>query len=140
MASSYAKSIAVGLMSVHAALACSAALAAEPCEAVDTNLSPARKQEYAVLVASALTTKIKPADVKLQNFMGSGAWSAVYVSTPVSDDGVFFFQDVNGKKTFKEVWGGWADPSEKPSLVKWGKKLGVPDDLASCFADVVTRH
>jgi hypothetical protein len=57
----------------------------------------------------------------------------------VSDDGVMFFQTVNGKKQFRDVWGGYADPSEKPELVSWAKKLGAPQGLADCFADAVTE-
>jgi len=129
-----------GFALVYAAIVCCAAYAAQPCDGVDTDISPAREQEYAGLVAKAVTAKIKPSTVKFHNFMASGDWSAVYVSTPVGDDGVFFFQNVNGQKQFKEVWGGWADPAEKPDLTKWARKLGAPQNLAACFADVVARH
>jgi hypothetical protein len=126
------------------ALACSchagAAEAAQPCAGVDTNMSPERKQEYAALVTKAMTAKIKPSAVKILNYMEAGSWSAVYASTPASDDGVFFFQDDNNQKTFKDVWGGWADPSEKPELIRWARKLGAPQELSKCFADVVTRN
>ena len=57
-----------------------------------------------------------------------------------SEDGFFFFKETRGRKQFKEVWGGWADPSEKSELIKWAAKLGVPTGLAACFADVATRH
>lgn len=42
-------------------------------------------------------------------------------------------------KWFREVRGGWSDPSELPELVAWAKKLGVPADLAKCFAETVTE-
>jgi hypothetical protein len=125
MSGNYVKWIVSGLTLACATIICSVALAAQPCDAVDTNLSSARKQEYAALVVGAVTARIKPSAVKFRTFMESGAWSAVYVSTPVGDDGVFFFQDVNGQKQFKEVWGGWADPSERPDLIKWARKLGA---------------
>jgi hypothetical protein len=109
------------------------------CAGVEKSPGPAQKQEYAALVTRAMTTKIKPSAVKFLSFLESGSWSAVYVSTPAADDGMFFFQDVDGHKQFKEVWGGMADPSEKPDLTKWAIKLGAPENLATCFADVVTR-
>ena len=139
MSSKYSSWVISGLVLAYMTNAYSTAYAAQACEGVDTALSAARKHEYALLVAKAMTVKVDPSAVKLRNFMESGPWSAVYASTPVSDDGVFFFQNVNGQKQFKEVWGGSADPSEKPELTKWVRDLGAPERLATCFADVVTR-
>lgn len=109
------------------------------CDGVKVEATQARKQEYAPLVVSAMEHKIKPAQVEFNALMESGDWSAAYISTPVSDDGVMFFQAVNGKKRFRDVWGGWADPSEKPELVSWARKLGAPAGLARCFAETVTE-
>ncbi|TIO06918.1 MAG: hypothetical protein E5X89_10230 [Mesorhizobium sp.] len=109
------------------------------CDGVKVEATKARKQEYAHLVVSAMDSKFKPAQAKFITIMESGNWSAAYVSTPVSDDGVMFFQTVNGKKQFRDVWGGYAEPSEKPELVSWAKKLGAPQDLAKCFAETVTE-
>ncbi|KXF74864.1 hypothetical protein ATN84_21800 [Paramesorhizobium deserti] len=112
--------------------------ASKACDGVKIEMTTARKLAYAPLVASAMNTKIKPAQVEFSAIMESGNWSAAYVSTPVSDDGVMFFQTVNGKKRFRDVWGGYAEPSEKPELVSWAKKLGAPENLARCFAETVT--
>jgi hypothetical protein len=109
------------------------------CDGVKVEVTKARKQEYAPLVVSAMDKKFKPAQAKFITILESGNWSAAYVSTPVSDDGVMFFQTVNGKKQFRDVWGGYADPSEKPELVSWAKKLGTPQNLADCFAETVTE-
>lgn len=109
------------------------------CDGVKVEVTKARKQEYAPLVAAAMENKFKPARAKFFTIMESGDWSAAYVSTPVSDDGVMFFQTVNGKKQFRDVWGGFAEPSEKPELVSWAKKLGTPEKLAWCFAETVTE-
>lgn len=117
----------------------SAFAANNTCEGVKVEVTKARKQEYAPLVVSALNNKFKPSQAKFITIMESGNWSAAYVSTPVSDDGVMFFQTVNGKKQFRDVWGGYADPSEKPELVSWAKKLGAPQALADCFAETVTE-
>ncbi|WP_163268856.1 hypothetical protein [Chelativorans alearense] len=117
----------------------SAFAANSACHGVKVEMTKARKAEYAPLVASVMESEVKPAQVTFSTIMESGNWSAAYVSTPVSDDGVMFFQTVAGKKRFRDVWGGWADPSERPELVAWAKKLGAPTDLARCFAETVTE-
>jgi hypothetical protein len=109
------------------------------CDGVKVEVTLARKQEYAPLIASAMDNRVKSAQVEFSTIMESGNWSAAYISTPVADDGVMFFQTVNGKKHFRDVWGGWADPSEKPELVTWAEKLGAPKELAKCFAETVTE-
>ncbi|WPZ15489.1 hypothetical protein T8J41_06690 [Nitratireductor rhodophyticola] len=110
------------------------------CDGVKVEMTKARKAEYAPLVASAMEAKIKPAQVEFGALIESGNWSAAYISTPVSDDGMMFFETVNGRKRFREVWGGWAEPSERPELAAWARKLGAPDDLAKCFAWIVTEN
>src|SRR5690606_15536905 len=64
------------------------------CDGVSVEMTKARKQEYAPLVASAMNGKVRPAQVKFSAILESGNWSAVYVSTPSSDDGMMFFQTV----------------------------------------------
>jgi hypothetical protein len=109
------------------------------CDGVKVEMTKVHEQEYAPLVAAAMDNKVKPAQVKFSAILESGDWSAAYVSAPASDDGVMFFQTVDGKKRLREVWGGWADPSEKPELEAWAKKLGAPAGLAKCFAEIVTE-
>lgn len=116
------------------------AQAADPCSGVEQQLTDAGKREYAQLVAKSLNAKVKPSQVEIDKLLESGSWSAVYASTPVSDDGVLFFETQGDTRKFKDVWGGWADPSERPDLIKWAKKLGAPDALARCFANMVTDH
>ncbi|MER8771387.1 hypothetical protein NKH63_21970 [Mesorhizobium sp. M0960] len=106
-----AKIVMIGLMGLGMTLTFAFA-ANGACDGVKVDVTKARKQEYAPLVASALDNKVKPARVKFITIMENGNWSAAYVSTPVSDDGVMFFQTVDGKKQFRDVWGGYADPSE----------------------------
>ncbi|MER9076545.1 hypothetical protein NKH80_27885 [Mesorhizobium sp. M0904] len=134
----HAKIVIVGLTGLGMTLT-SAFAAGSACDGIKVEATKARKQEYASLVASALNNKVKPARVKFITIIENGNWSAAYVSTPVSDDGVMFFQTVDGKKQFRDVWGGYAEPSEKPELVSWAKKLGAPQDLAKCFAEQVTE-
>jgi hypothetical protein len=133
-----AKIVMVGLAGLGMTLT-SAFAANNACDGVKVEVTKARKQEYAPLVVSALDKKFKPAQAKFITIMESGSWSAAYVSTPVSDDGVMFFQTVDGKKQFRDVWGGYAEPSEIPELVSWAKKLGAPEKLAKCFAETVTE-
>ncbi|OVZ57413.1 hypothetical protein CDO44_18635 [Pigmentiphaga sp. NML080357] len=120
-------------------LACRGALAVQPCAGVAANLTQAQKAEYATLVAHAVGGGVRPSQIVLARYMQSGAWSAVYASTPRTDPGVLFFEEIDGRKQFREAWGGWADRSEQAKLVDWARKLGAPESLARCFANVVTH-
>jgi hypothetical protein len=112
--------------------------AANSCVDVSVEITEARKHEYAPLVVKAIGGKAKASQVKFHSVLESGPWSAVYIGTPATDDAVLFFESINGRTQFKELWGGWADPSERPELIKWAKDLGAPDKLARCFAETVT--
>ncbi|TPE63916.1 hypothetical protein FJQ54_03480 [Sandaracinobacter neustonicus] len=105
------------------------------CRPLDTRLTPQRTSEYAQLVADALVAKVRPQEVKVRRFMRSGAWSAVNVSTPVSDDGVMFFRLDGKHQQYKGVWGGWATPDDRAQLIAWAHGIGAPTALAHCFAD-----
>lgn len=104
----------------------------DACEGVDAQLTDARKHAYALLVA-ALDAKVKPEEVDVSAFLEDGAWSMVLASTPVTDPGYFFFEDVDGRKTFQDVWGGVVEREEVPGVIEWAKGLGMPDTLANCF-------
>ncbi|WMT91964.1 hypothetical protein [Pelagibacterium sp. H642] len=114
--------------------ASSAVVAQESCVSLDTALTAVRAQEYAPLISQAAEGST-PEQVEFLSFMESGSWSAVYAATPVADPGYFFFEDVEGEKQFKDVWGGVATRSERPELVAWAEELGAPSDLAACFAE-----
>lgn len=105
----------------------------EACLSLDTAITVVRAQEYAPLIAEAAGTT--PEEVEFLSFMESGSWSAVYAATPVGDPGYFFFENVDGQKQFKDVWGGIADTSERDQQVAYAVDLGAPEDLAACFAD-----
>ena len=124
-----AAALVVGLLSLPAAPA-----RAAPCPGVDQSLTAARKQEYARLVADDLRGDVQPRRIKVLAFMGQAPWSVAYVSTPVSDNGYFFFEETRRAKRFKDVWGGMAEPSERPQIAAWARKLGAPKQLAQCFA------
>lgn len=116
----------------------------DPCAGIDTNLTDKRAREYAHLIVDAFSKdlkpseRFKPSDVEVGSFLESGEWSAVNASIPTADMAMFFFQEVGGKKQFKDVWGGIAEASEAPQLIKWAEDLGAPRNLATCFADQVT--
>ncbi len=105
------------------------------CAGMETGLSSARRQEYAGLVADAVERKVKPSEVTIHKFLSNGSWRVVYADIPIADPGYFFFQEVEGRKHFKDVWGGVAQPEDRPELTSWARKLGVPERLAACFAD-----
>lgn len=119
-------------------LAPSATAKADPCTGVQKSLDEDGRQDYAQHVANTVGKGVQPEQVDIHKHMQSGDWSAVHVSTPETDDGVLFFQTVDGQRQFKDAWGGTADPSEKGDLVTWAKKVGAPEDLARCFAHTVT--
>ncbi|NGN45047.1 hypothetical protein G6N74_28735 [Mesorhizobium sp. CGMCC 1.15528] len=116
-----------------------AALAASPCNGVDTTLTAQRKSDYANLVAKSLDQNIIPSKVSIQGFMQSGTWTVVYAEVSVADPGYFFFDSSSGRPAFKDVWGGMADEGDGPEITKWAKKLGANNAIASCFADTVTE-
>ncbi|MCR6727441.1 MULTISPECIES: hypothetical protein [Agrobacterium] len=116
----------------------SASAATKDCDGVELELTKVRKQDYAAVVASAVDHKVKPVQVEFNAILESDDWAAAYVSTPIADDGMMFFQTVNGKKQFRDVWAGYADDSDRPDLIKWARKLGAPEKLARCFAQIVT--
>ena len=107
---------------------------AAPCKGVDQTLTAALSQDYARLVAKDLRSNVKPSQIEVLAFMREAPWSVVYVSTPVSDNGYFFFEESRGAQRAKDVWGGMAQPSERPELIRWARKLGAPKKLAQCFA------
>jgi len=117
----------------------SAAMAQEACVSLDNALTFVRAQEYAPLIAKA-AEGTKPEQVEFMSFAESGNWSVVYAATPVADPGYFFFEKVGGKTQFKDVWGGMADASEQPELVKWAETLGAPTELANCFAETAAAE
>ncbi|WP_147393029.1 hypothetical protein [Paracoccus siganidrum] len=116
----------------------------DPCAGIDTNLTDKRAREYAHLIVDAFSKdlkpseRFKPSDVEVESFLGGGHWSAVNASIPTADMAMFFFQEVGGKKQFKDVWGGIAEASEAPQLIEWAEDLGAPHNFATCFADQVT--
>lgn len=112
----------------------SVAVAKVTCKDVDTALTSERKATYSKLVANSLDSKVSASKVEIQAYMEASSWSVVYAGVPVADPGYFFFRSVNGKPEFKEVWGGMADESETPELVRWAEKLGAPKSVAECFA------
>lgn len=105
----------------------------DACLSLDTAITVAVAQEYAPLVAEAAETT--PEEVEFLSFMRSGNWSAVYAAVPTADPGYFFFEDVDGQKQFKDVWGGIAYASERDEQIAFAEGLGAPADLAACFAD-----
>jgi hypothetical protein len=109
----------------------------QPCSAADVELTEARHKEYLKLVAGAMDNKVKPKSVKIVRFMGTGAWSTVFATTPLADPGWFVFESSVGHAQFKDVWGGMALEEDRPGLVAWATALGAPADFSGCFAEVV---
>src|SRR5690606_10868467 len=95
----------------------------EPCAGVDTSLTEKNRQNYAQWIAEAISADLEPAErfepseVDVSSVLSAGNWSAAYASIPVADPGFFFFQNVNGQQELRDVWGGMAEPSDRPELI-----------------------
>lgn len=109
----------------------------DPCNGMDTQLTSARKHEYAGLVSGAMDRKVRPGKVDVSMFTGSEAWSMVLASTPIADPGYFFFESVDGRKVFKDVWAGVAEQDDVPGVVQWVQGLGAPESFAKCFGTLI---
>lgn len=123
-----------GLTTLLAAFLSSTATAQETCHSLETGITVVRAQEYAPLIAQVVDN-VEPEQVEFISFAQSGNWSMIYGSLPVSDPGYFFFEDVDGQKIFRDVWGGVAFESEKADITALAEALGAPADLATCFAE-----
>lgn len=128
---------ALPLLVACPAVAAPAARHQAACQGVDQRLTSRRKAEYSRLVSAALGEKLRASDVEVLRFIGLGNWSAVYVSTPVTEDGMLFFQTVNGRKVFRDVWGGMVGPDDRSPVAAWARRLGAPERLARCFSVLV---
>lgn len=116
------------------------AAAADPCATANTTLTMAQKKMYARSISSNLQRWQPPTKIKIEKTIAIDHWIAVWATPSGAEQGVFFYsQDANGLK-FHDVWGGYAMPDERPSLVKWVKKLdsSVPNHFAECFAEIAT--
>jgi hypothetical protein len=130
----------IGTTLAVALLASCAPVFAQGCDGIDTALTGARRAEYAALVAKVLAPSVRAGQIEILHVFEDGTWSAVEATTPVSDVGMFFFDASQGAKRFKDVWGGLAQKSDRPQLVRWASKLGAPARLAQCFARFETAR
>lgn len=116
------------------------AFAATPCAKVSTALAPAQRKMYARSIASNLTTRQPPSQIKIDKAITLENWTAVWATPKDMEEGIFFYSQEKNGLTFHDVWGGYATPADKPDIVQWVKKLSpsVPNNFAECFAETVT--
>jgi hypothetical protein len=120
------------------------AAAANPCDGLEKNVSPAQEQALAPVIAEQLNDHKSPETASLQhvktaNVLSSlqfGSWSVLYVDTGVSDEGYLFYSTDPLKKHFLTLWAGGARIGDDQLIKEWEIKSmpGIPDKLASCFA------
>lgn len=116
------------------------AAAEDACAGVDTELTDLRADEYADLIAGTFAEDLEPderflpSDVEIYAFLESGAWSAVQGDIPIADSAWFLFEKDDGKKQYKDVWGGMTESSDEPKLIEWAEAAGAPQDIATCLA------
>lgn len=127
-------------LAVLALLAASSApaLAGDPCAGIDTTLTDARRAAYAPIVAGTTAAHVKAADVTVGHYLAGGGWIVVGAFVPVADgEGYSFFERVDDKLHFRDVWGGVAERSEAGEVAAWAQGLGAPAGLSRCFASTV---
>lgn len=116
----------------------------DACANLDTDLTSQRAGEYADLIANAFSKdpdpseRFLPVDFDVYGFMSIGDWSAVRGDIPIADSALFLFETVDGKKQFRDVWGGLTEPSDQSDLMKWAEAAGVPQSIVACFTHQMT--
>jgi len=127
-----------GFIAMSVLASAGSAVAKSPCDGVTASLTKQQRADYTALIAKSFRKKVKPTAITIETFMKNGDWAVVYADVPVADPGYFFFNLSGKTPKLKDVWGGMADRSEVPELVKWAKTLGANDKIANCFADTAT--
>lgn len=116
----------------------------DACANLDTDLTDQRAGKYADLITDTFSKDLEPserflpADVDVYGFMEIGDWSAVQGDIPTADSALFLFEKVDGKKQYKDVWGGLIEPSDESELIEWAEAAGAPQGIAACFAQQMT--
>lgn len=105
----------------------------DACEDIKVPLTDELEEEYVKLTSEALKTS-DPGPIAIESILVSGAWSVAYIIPEKIEAGYAFFEDSDGQKTLKGVWGGVATSDERPEVVTWAEELGAPTELAACFA------
>ena len=110
-----------------------------PCDGVNRSLTDSRKLQ----LAHAIARQKKLKTVAVYQSFSDANWSIIYVGTPVSDNGYFFYSgDPLVAAHPINVWGGAAMAFETTDIAKWvsSKVKGIPTRLANCFAWHVTLN
>lgn len=125
-----------GLVILFILLATGATVAQDACAQIEQPLTDVLRQEYASLAATALDLGDTLDQIEVETVLQSGRWSVAYVTPPEAESGYLFFEETDGQKQFKDVWGGFATVSERTETAKWAETLGAPSDLSTCFASI----
>lgn len=112
---------------------------AQNCPRVAQTLSEANRAQYAQLISAHLRNGVLPNKIRVTRLMQSGAWSAVFASSPLVERGVFFFHASKGKSSYADTWGGVPAGDSAEVIAAWTTKLDTnfPHELAICFAEAV---
>ncbi len=115
-------------------------LSEEPCTGASTSLSPSARKTFARSIASNLTKWQPPTQIKVQQVLSIGNWTAVWATPSGMERGVFFYSQEKDGLVYHDVWGGYAAPSDQEGIVQWVMKLSpsVQKSFAECFAGMVT--
>lgn len=118
---------------------CASSVAAQSCSDVSQKMPASRQSFYRRMIAARVPGHPNPKSVRLQHFMQSGEWSAVFSQPPESERGVFFFRLRQDSPTLVEVWSGVPGGDSVEQIADWTKTLdpNFPRGLALCFANAV---
>lgn len=117
--------------------ALSACASEPPCVSVSRSLTAERKD----MLSPALAKQLEMPNVDaLQSFKFEG-WSIIYVDTHQSDEVFLFYAHDPLTSHYVAMWSGSAQRDEEESIRSWvlNNALGIPSQLANCFAWHVTK-
>ena len=114
-------------------------VAAQSCTDVSQKMPASRQSFYRRMIAARVPGHPNPQSIRLQHFMRSGEWSAVFSQPPESERGVFFFRLRQDSTTVVKVWSGVPGGDSVENIADWTKTLdpNSPRGLALCFANAV---
>ena len=104
----------------------------ETCAGVVRKINESDKASIANMMAKTLKSK----SAEIIEYMQVGTWRVIWVDTPDSEPGVFFFPEDPLKTKYVTVFGGAAVYGEEKEVIAWATKNanGIPSNLAACFA------
>ena len=112
---------------------------AQMCPGVSQTVPSEAQASFRAFIAPQIQGHPAAQRVRLEHYMQSGNWSAVFAQAPGAERGVFFFRINRNGPAFRAVWGGVPSGDSTEEIAKWPMSLDpqFPRALALCFANAV---